>query len=1246
MRRSHLPRSIQLLLLTSCLMASMSAAGEEPRRVRVTLSAEAHPRAEALNPRLEDWKEGIFSLRVVDPGRLVVKAGAEVIAAGALGWGEDGRLRVDPLEAWLPEALPRVVNREPGREEVEVDVPPGVGAGEQLTLTYEWDWKHAGKPALERTWRLPPMEEDIPPEWLEDEQVETEREGTPEDVEDGALAYLSAWEAPFPVQVDPQWPELLWIAGHASREEIASRLFGDAAAVGAFDFEPRAPPPGAVEGLQVCVRVRHPPMLVPELLAAMRRALDAQLEADVACSRSQLSAASLDGAGAAALVERGLRWAQRSDILDSSGQSYFDRYLQALGPWRDESRRGHLLGEDFEPLRKAIALRSKRFEASYSVTDGSPVLAPGSVVGRFYFSDGSSVQVRTLLLLTEETSLERAELRVRNLPRGSPRVIIPGEDGRWRGYSAEFNTVAGAPAPLEHPDGNAYWYYPGTLLIRTGDWRPGLGAGTGELAALRRKLLQTALATATPQAPQPLVALDHDVLSLLTPDERLGVFNTILTGPALTSDLREDAVHLLGRVLLSTPDREFPPLERRLTSSGALEKLLGSNVPDNKVLLGQAFTQKALASFPLVLELLESLPTFHLGREGETTHLLNVPSGLVSTVLVASEAWDAQQGVRLGAEPALPGEAAGPSRRMALYFKPVRQEFQARYLSSVEEAPRSRALHPLEWVRVEVHGPQPRTHLMTAMELALLASTPDTSLLWSAVGRISEMHMVYGAVSALARAPLLTGAPATAVQGGTMAAARGAAVGQFVGRMSLVTTLAGVDMYREELSQTPEGRAFLAVHDLAMLGLAGRDISKLATSGIWRELVHRGGLALSASGARASAGLRESVESIQALVKTLERMLAEGKAVATPDGLRFSLPGGAEAFKQAFFAIRGEMAAARALGGMRRAGLAAQEAEKTLEALKLLAAESQEMALAYNAVARRAAALPADRAQAYLAAVEKLRASARGNGKPALAQLLRRSGAPSLADPLAFLKEVEWLVSHPELEAEAIAELARKACKDSVDLGWLRSTGLPMKHLNFMGRNKMTPWKDFQQAAAEPGNSRLQRRVRERLRGIAAEMLTEENAQKLFPDFRLTGRQVKMEGGHIIDDVLTAMTGSKLQHGVEVKGWNESRWRKALDTWLARQDGTQLNKQQKALARQLQHLLDQLADAAKAPRGQPFLVITDKLSGPTMLKLRRFLKESAPDARLIHMEEAKILEETKRLRIVFNLPEDLSGGAP
>ena len=84
----------------------------------------------------------------------------------------------------------------------------------------------------------------------------------------------------------------------------------------------------------------------------------------------------------------------------------------------------------------------------------------------------------------------------------------------------------------------------------------------------------------------------------------------------------------------------------------------------------------------------------------------------------------------------------------------------------------------------------------------------------------------------------------------------------------------------------------------------------------------------------------------------------------------------------------------------------------------------------------------------------------------------------------------------------------------------------------------------------------MQLQAREQLRGIAVEMLTERNAQKLFPGFRLTGRQVKMKEGHIIDNVLTAMGGSRLQHGVEAKGWNENRWRHRSMRGNAKEAGT------------------------------------------------------------------------------------------
>jgi len=251
-----------------------------------------------------------------------------------------------------------------------------------------------------------------------------------------------------------------------------------------------------------------------------------------------------------------------------------------------------------------------------------------------------------------------------------------------------------------------------------------------------------------------------------------------------------------------------------------------------------------------------------------------------------------------------------------------------------------------------------------------------------------------------------------------------------------------------------------------------------------------------------------------------------------------------------------------------------------------------------------------------------------------------------MKNPLAFLKEAEWLVSHPELEAAAVAELARKACKGSVDLGWLRLTGLTMEEFNFMARDEKTTWRLFQQAAGNPGDLKAHLRARERLRGIAVEMLTEHNARKLFPGFRLTGRQVKMEGGHIIDNELTALHGTQLRHGVEVKGWNDNRWRQALDAWLDRQAGTKLNEQQEPLIKQLQRLIDQLADATKAPRGTPFLVTSDKLSGPTKSKLSEFLRRNARGTMLIQLQEAQIQEKTKQLRAALKLPEDLSGGAP
>jgi hypothetical protein len=1242
-------RGLQVLVVVSGLWASLSVASSEQKLERVTLSVK-EPRQEARTEVVRRGVARVLPLRVVDPGRLVVKAGDQLLAECYLGWGEDERLRVGPLMPDSPLSLPRVVNRRVGQEEVEVLIPAELGAGELLTLTYEWDWKHRGKPALVRTWRLQPQEEDdgsaaeseferdfplvaaVPPE--------PEQAFSPDEEEEEPSLFAER-RARFPLQVAPGRLELLWVPGDATREEIATRLFGDASAADAFDFEPLAEVP-ASEGMpRVAVSVRSPEALRPEVLEALRRALDVQLGVDAAWARAKLREESLSESDRQALVEMGLRWSQHSGTPNARGQSYFDHYLALLFPPGTELE-WSLLGGEAESLRKATALRSKQWKTGYTVTDGSPDLAPGDVIGRCYFTSGgapsrSSIPILVMGTLVEERSQKRAEVRVRNLPWNGMRALIPGPDGRFRGYGVT-STSLGESDPFEGPEARCYGYYPGTVFIRPGEWRPGVGRGTGELAALRRSILAVALAEAAAEKPEALLGLDHDVLELLTAEERLEVFATLLASPALTS---EAAIGVLGRVVLSTPAEAFSPLERRLTESGALSKLLAGNAP-GLALLGQAFTQKALGAYPLTLGSLESLPVFHLGREGETTHLLNASAEETSTTLIAPEEWSPAQGVRLGAEPAWPGEEAGPTKRTALRFKPVRQKFEARYLSSTEQDSPSQALHPLELVRVEMHGPQPRTRIMTAMELALHASVPDTSLIWSAAGRISELHLLYSGVSALARAPALAGAAATA-EGGAAVVARQAAVRAFMGRTGLVASMATVDTYREELSRTQAGREFLAVHDFALLALASRDAYKLATSGILNEWGRRGGLALSQLGARASAGLREPVESAQALEKAVARMLAEGKATITPEGLKFSTPGGAEALQQAYFSVRGEMAAQRALGGIRAAGLEVQEAERILNAVKGLAEESQELARAYSAVARRAAALPADKAQAYLAAVESLCAATRPAAKPALAELLRGAGRSFVEDPIRFLKDAEWLVRHPGLDAEALGTLARKASNDSVDLGWLRSTALTAEDFNFLAKEKRTTWQLFKQAAEEPGDLKAQLKARAHLRGIAGEMVTERAARKLFPGYRLTGRQVALEEGSIIDFELVAVDGS-LHHAVEVKGWTSDTWRRALKAWGASREAmTKLNAEQEKLVEQLRGVIKQLKNAAREPRGKPFLICSDKVKGKAMEELGKFLDAEAPATQLKQVEEAEMLSATKRLRAAFNLPERLPG---
>ncbi|WP_309895442.1 hypothetical protein [Archangium sp.] len=87
----------------------------------------------------------------------MVTVGEHLLTDCHLGFGESGALLLDSLEADAPLPLPRVVNGEPGKEEVEVHLPASAVAGQRLVLTYEWGWTHEGKPPLVRTWHLPAL---------------------------------------------------------------------------------------------------------------------------------------------------------------------------------------------------------------------------------------------------------------------------------------------------------------------------------------------------------------------------------------------------------------------------------------------------------------------------------------------------------------------------------------------------------------------------------------------------------------------------------------------------------------------------------------------------------------------------------------------------------------------------------------------------------------------------------------------------------------------------------------------------------------------------------------------------------------------------------------------------------------------------------------------------------------------------------------------------------------------------------
>jgi hypothetical protein len=149
----------------------------------------------------------------------------------------------------------------------------------------------------------------------------------------------------------------------------------------------------------------------------------------------------------------------------------------------------------------------------------------------------------------------------------------------------------------------------------------------------------------------------------------------------------------------------------------------------------------------------------------------------------------------------------------------------------------------------------------------------------------------------------------------------------------------------------------------------------------------------------------------------------------------------------------------------------------------------------------------------------------------------------------------------------------------------------------------------------------------------------------LFPGYRVSGRQVGLADNHIIDFELQALKTMEwaLRHALEVKGWTADTWRRAMVAWTRARSGARLDPRQEQLVKQLQRLVEQLRDAAKPPRGRPFLVCTDKLSQETYMDLKQFLKENSLEVEIRSIDELKMVATARRLRAALHLPNHLPG---
>lgn len=1056
-------------------------------------------------------------------------------------------------------------------------------------------------------------------------------------------------------------PALFVVPADATREDIAARLMGDEKQTNEFEFVivDTALTIDNVRGQ--AIRVRDASLLVPDAMNALRAALDKQLAEDVDWTINKLKERFIDDAEELALVERALRWSQRSDIKSATGVQYFDRYLDELGSviikheglFSDTSKTAleWLLDETEEKaerIRKAMELRSSHSTGYQLYPDTRPQFSPGNVIGRFAYSNGSTVQLQVVRVLVDETTLDRAETATRNASFTGLRAIVPGGNNHFYGYALQPNLVNDplVKRPEDDPGGHYYWYYPGTIDIQANEFRPDFPHGGAPEKEQRQQLLNSALTKATSDDPSPIYGLDYDTLSLATIDQRIAIMNLILD----SSDVQALDSHVLERTILATSNQDFPVLERRMSTGGLIAKLFNMD-PSSGVLasVGRVFTIKALASTPIGVKALTEMETFELGEDA-SGRFLYAWSGTeqVKSQLIAPGQWDPQAAARIGTEPGLPGESAGPFNRTAIVF------YRASIKGGIKQllthpsevagpSTKSRQFLPTELVRIEALGPQPQTIIVTALEAAGILTLPFEEYVKRVISPAININLIAMMSAGLVRAfgsALVEGLLAGGLRGGLAAVASQAAtqagrqaLKSFFFDAVLLGSMQVVDAYRDELQKSEAGRLFLATYDIAMGILVARDVYRLLSSGVMAELASRGALALRAVGSVAKTGFRRVIEEYEAFVLAWNRLRSarELVEVVATDGTRVLQPRDEGTFQQFFMSARAEVASKNVLATLSEAGESTAIAERVFDRLQKLSESSGEFARAHTAIARRAADMAPATANTYLSTVERI-LNMRPRGAVELSGFLFASAGAT--DPIAFLADVETLVARKGIGLEALGVLGTKTAKRKLNLAWLNSTGLSDTDLDFLGRDPNTPWDAYQQAAlASAEDMRKLGWAQGALRGAASEILAKDKARELFDGFRISDRQVKM-GDSIIDFEITSTDGRAARHGLEVKGWTPKRWRDALNAYRLRSIGAAYDK---GAADMIDRLLKQLMDVRNATRRAPYLAVTDGLSEPTRRMLEDLLSAEARGTEIVPISESQIKAKARQLAEGLNI---------